>query len=95
MEYGETLKEYFPEEEKKQVALKEISGEQLAELFAKLREALEELDMDSAEAVLNEMSECSFSEPQSALMAQMQEAVAEYDAEKGEEILQNWEQLLS
>lgn len=85
------LKPYFPEEKKDTGTNKEISAEELQVFFEKIRDAMEDLDMDTALDIFNDMAELSFKEDEEVLFEMLGEAVADYDVDKCEEIIEKWE----
>lgn len=91
--YSEILKSYFPEKEK-QKAEEEISGEILEKVFAELREALEELDLDKMEDATRELMQYKYDGWQKELVEQLENAVEEIDSEVCEEIILKWEEKL-
>ncbi len=90
--YKEILTPYFMND-----AVKEGSGqierEQLLQLFMKMREAMDNLDMDAMEEVAGEINQYSFRGKEKEYFTSLREAVEDIDTEKCEEILVQWEQL--
>ncbi len=91
MQYIDILKSYFVTEEKDKSSLKLITNEELERFFGEIREALEDLDMDKIEEIINEMSEYQYEGEQEGLFEELKEAVSEYDADKCEDVIQRWE----
>ncbi len=89
--YIDILKEYFHEEKKKFGSGKDITAEELGEFFEEIRAAMEELDMDIALEIFNNMAEYNYKEEELVLFEMLGEAVTEYDADKCEEIIEKWE----
>ncbi len=89
--YIDILKPYFPDEKKGEGAGKEISAGELKVFFEEIRAAMEELDMDTALEIFNNMAEFTYKEEEEALFELLGEAVAEYDVYKCEEIIEKWE----
>ena len=85
------LKPYFPEEKKDTETNKEISADELQGFFEQIRAAMEDLDMDTALDIFNDMAELSYKEDEEALFEMLGEAVADYDVDKCEEIIKKWE----
>ena len=91
--YQEILRPYFPEEDKTADQGK-ISKEALAEAFEKIREALEELDMDTAGEMVLKLTEYRYNGWQKELLAKLENAVEDMDVEQCEEIIEKWENKL-
>ena len=93
LEYDRILKPFFesPEDD----APKElVSADTLQQLFAKLRDASDNLDMDAMEEVTDELRKYSYTEEQKPHYEKLLEAVDELDVDLCEEIMQQWEALL-
>lgn len=91
--YQEILKPYFPEEDKTADQGK-ITKEALVEAFEKIREALEELDMDTADEIVMKLAEYRYDGWQKELLGKMENAVEDMDVEQCEEIIETWENRL-
>lgn len=91
--YYEILKPYFPEEDKA-AGQGKITKEALGEAFEKIREALEELDMDTAGELVLELAQYSYDGWQEELFAEIENAVENMDVEQCEEIIEKWEERL-
>ncbi len=91
LNYKAILAPYFVEETKE--AWKDMETDELQTFFTNIREALEELDMDSIDDILQAMAEYKLEDKQAGLFEQLQEAVGEYDVDRCEEILQQWEEM--
>ena len=72
----------------------EIPGERLRELFADMRAAIDDLDMDQMEEVAGAMKEYSYSGKQGELFRQLLEAVENIDVDTCEEIMVEWEETI-
>ncbi len=88
--YKEILAPYFTEKEKTK-SEKQAYGGQLNLLFVKMRDALENLDMDVMEDVVKDMDQYSYGDVQDELFEQLKTAVDDMDTERCEEILNTWE----
>ena len=88
--YKSILEPYFTKEDETQ-GDKEISGGELDAYFAEMREALENLDMDTVEEIMQSMNQYSFGSAQDEFFEQLKNAVDDMDTEKCEEILDAWE----
>lgn len=71
-----------------------IPEEKLRELFADMRVAIDELDMDQMEEVANAMKEYSYSGKQGELFEQLLEAVENIDVDACEEVMVEWEKTI-
>lgn len=78
-------------EQKKRVA----SADEIRELLQKIRNAAEELDMDSVTDILAVFSEYELDSVCKALYDDLETAVQEYDVDTCERIVLEWENLLS
>ena len=89
--HQDILKKIFSQEaEKKKSGEKKIAGETLADMFRRMWDALEELDSDEMEAVLQEMEEYSFEGEQKELLERLRDAVEDIDTESCEAVLDQW-----
>lgn len=88
--YKEILAPYFTGKEKAK-SEKHAYGGQLNLLFVKMRDALENLDMDIMEEVVKDMDQYSYGDVQDELFEQLKTAVDDMDTERCEEILNTWE----
>ena len=91
LSYIDILQPYFPEDNKEVVPSKIMSHPELMGYFDSIRTAIEELDFDAMEYVLEVMSEYKYDGEPTEWFTQLKEAVAEYDVDKCEEIMQQWE----
>ncbi|MCM1045064.1 MAG: PocR ligand-binding domain-containing protein [Candidatus Gastranaerophilales bacterium] len=91
LSYLEILEPYFREEASDSTGKEAISRRLLSEYFTKMREAIENLDMDLMEEVILEMGKYSYESPYSELFARLKEAVSEVDGDMCEQILREWE----
>lgn len=92
MYYKQILAPYFPEE-KEETGGKKINRKKLSELFAKMRNAMGDLDMDAMEETIGEMNEFSYEGKQKEFFKNLKTAVQDIDTEKCEEILCEWGKL--
>ena len=93
-EYIDILAPYFPEEKKEELPTGEAGAEDIKNFFAELRGALDELDMDQADEILEQMTVFFYPEEQAKLLVQVQDAVAGYDSDTCETLIAQWEALL-
>ncbi len=71
---------------------KDISDEVLKECFSKMRDAVEDLDMDRMEAVIKDMDQYQYEDWQIELFDQLKEATEEMDVDRCEDIIHMWEE---
>ncbi len=88
--YKDILAPYFTREDEEKGNKQIYSGE-LSGLFAQMREALENLDMDAMEDTIQSMDRYSYGDAQDAYFEQLKDAVDDMDTEQCEEILDAWE----
>ncbi|MBD5529099.1 MAG: response regulator [Lachnospiraceae bacterium] len=88
--YKDILAPYFPAEEEEKEDKQIYSGE-LAALFAQMRDALENLDMDTMEETIQSMNQYSYGSVQDEFFEELKNAVDDMDTERCEEILNTWE----
>jgi signal transduction histidine kinase/CheY-like chemotaxis protein/HPt (histidine-containing phosphotransfer) domain-containing protein len=91
--YYEILQPYFPEESDNSTH-ELITNDRLRDFFKDMRTALDELDLDPMEEIINEMKQFSYRDNQAELFEQLQNAVEEIDVDSCEDILKKWEALL-
>ena len=92
LHYADILAPYFVTEQ--QTAWKPITEMELVSFFNSIREAAEELDMDSIESILKNMSEYQYEGEHAELFGQLQDSVAAYDVDQCEVVIQKWEEIL-
>ncbi|MDE5747388.1 MAG: PocR ligand-binding domain-containing protein [Acetatifactor sp.] len=88
--YKDILAPYFPAEEEEKEEKQIYSGE-LAALFAQMRDALENLDLDTMEEAIQSMNQYSYGSVQDEFFEELKNAVDDMDTERCEEILDTWE----
>ncbi len=89
--YLPVLEPFCAEEEEDEAHKKAISKEKLKECFVKMASAVEDLDMDQMEEVIQDMNRYHYEGRQHELFTQLKEAVEEVDVDRCEEILKSWE----
>ena len=67
----------------------------MRECFQEMKEAVDNLDMDQMEEVIEELSRYYYDETQYKLFTQLKEASEEMDVDRCESILRSWEKKLS
>ena len=88
--YESVLAPLFPETEEDESGKDEITVEILEDFFRRLREALEELDMDGMESVGQDMSAYRYPDRWKEPYANLKVAIANIDVDTCEEILNGW-----
>ncbi len=71
---------------------KELTADVLSRCFADMRDALDNLDMDQMEAVIDHMGEYHYENWQRELFDQLKEASEEMDVDRCDAILRSWEE---
>lgn len=84
----------FCEEKKTRGDKGEIPEETLRKLFADMRTAVDELDMDRMEEVADAMKEYSYSGKRGELFERLLEAVENIDVDTCEEVMVEWEETI-
>ena len=84
----------FCEEEENEADKKDISNDVLKDFFAKMASAVDDLDMDQMEEVIDKMNGYHYEDEQRELFRKLAEAVEEVDVDLCEEILKEWESKL-
>ena len=88
--YQAVFAPFFPETEENESSKKEITVEILEECFKRLREAMEELDLDGMESVEEDMSAYRYPDKWKEPFAKLKAAIANIDVDTCEEILNEW-----
>lgn len=93
MFYKGILAPYFTKETEAQSG-RVADQNEIENLFAAMEDAMENLDMDAMEKVIQDMSQYSYNGAQREVFDKLQNAVEDIDTEKCEEILAEWKALL-
>ncbi len=93
MFYKGILAPYFVKEEEAGTG-RAAKKEELRELFRRMKEAMENLDMDAMETVVKDMGQYSYDDTQQRIFNKLRNAVEDIDTEKCEEILTEWKKVL-
>lgn len=93
MEYKDILKPYFTEEAVEKTG-GQINAKELEEFFVRLREAMDNLDMDAMENAVKAMDIYSYSGEHKEFYENIKNAVEDIDIEQCEEIITQWEERL-
>ncbi len=91
LHYDHILAPYFMEHETQSDNKTAITKDILCQSFSALRHAIEELDMDQMEAVIQEMAPYHYEDWQMDLYKQLKNAVEELNVDSCESILAAWE----
>lgn len=94
LSYLSVLAPFCAEKEEEEAGKENISESIRKDCFLKMREALDNLDMDQMEEVIEEMDKYHYDSWQKDLFLALQEAVEEVEVDRCEEILLNWERKL-
>lgn len=94
LEYLTVLEPFCAEEEEDEAQKKQISKETLMDCFDRLSAAIEDLDMDQVDKVMEEMNHYRYESGEIEFFRQLKEAVEEFDVDRCEEILGNWRNVL-
>ena len=93
--YRFVFKPFLPDDKKEDGGNELISTAGLQEHFADMRTALEDLDMDRMEEVIQKMNHYHYEDWQKEMYTRLKDAVEEIDVDSCEMILQEWENKLS
>ena len=85
----------YCQDEENNTGKEPISDDALRECFSKMQEAVDDLDMDRMEEVIQEMHQYYYEESQYELFRQLREASEEMDVDRCEAILRSWEEKIS
>lgn len=89
--YLPVLAPFCEKEEEDEEGKEEISKEVLFEYFHGMKEALDDLDMDQMEAVVEQMGQYHYEGWQHEVFEELKEAVEEMDVELCETVLEKWQ----
>lgn len=93
--YLPVLEPFCAEEDENLQDKERISPDILRDCFAGMRKALDELDMDGMEAVIQTMNQYRYEDGGQEFFAQLKESVEAVDVDRCEEIMKDWECNLS
>lgn len=93
--YRFVFKPFLPEDKKEDGGQENISIAGLLRHFEDMRTAMEDLDMDRMEEVVQEMNHYHYEDWQKEMFTRLKDAVEEIDVDNCEAILQEWEDKLS
>lgn len=89
--YREILRPYFPEE-KESAGEKKMDAEVLRTFFSEMRNAMDELDMDSMDELVKKMKAYRYGGIQEEYFKELRQAAEEFEVDVCEKILEKWEQ---
>ena len=92
--YGPILEKYLDSPDKAVKRKGSYDGEKVLSLLGGMAEAIENLDMDAMDAVVEELDEMMYPREQEKYLAQMKEAVEGLDVETCETVLTEWKKIL-
>lgn len=93
--YRFVFKPFLPDDKKEDGGQENISIAGLLKHFEDMRTAMEDLDMDRMEEVVQEMNHYHYEDWQEEMFTRLKDAVEEIDVDNCETILQEWENKLS
>lgn len=93
IKYKDILKPYFIEKNTEQGG-RQADIKKLGEFFARMEDALENLDTDDMEEVICDMEKYSYSKEQEEYFERLKNAVEDIDTEQCEEILTLWKECI-
>lgn len=93
MEYEKILAPYFAKSQSTNIQKPKMYPDLLSDCFSTLHIALENLDIDQMDQVMEEMSTYQYEETQNSYFLQLQEAIQSLDVDSCTEIVKNWESL--
>ena len=92
--YHDILSPYFPE--KQEVEGKPpITTEILIDVFAEMKRAIDDLDMDKMDDAIHTLDGYSFHDDSHELYLRLCEAVADMDPDACEEVISDWKQIIN
>lgn len=92
--YHEILSPYFPEQ-KEEEGKPPITGAVLMDVFAEMKQAIDDLDMDKMDDAIHTLDGYSFADKDRELYLKLCEAVADMDPDACEEIIASWKEIIS
>lgn len=91
IQYKEILAPYCEEKDEEQYIVHgNISAEELTAFFSKLKDAMDNLDMDAMEDVISDMKGYAYSDVQKEYFAQLKNAVEDIDIDQCDEVIKKW-----
>ena len=94
LSYEPIFAPYFEEKEKDNASKEPIAKDELLEFFTKMKEALDDLDMDAMEDLCNDLSSYIYPDDQANCLKRMENAVADIDVDICLDIIDEWEKLI-
>ena len=88
--YQEVLAPWCEEHEQRESLEEEISEESMRLALDTMQESLDNLDMDTIQAVIDRLLRYQFAEQQKQLLEQLREAAADFDAETCDKLIDEW-----
>lgn len=89
--YLSILEPFCSEQQEDDIGKQDISLDMLHELFAEMRDALDNLDFDCMESVISKMDQYHYEELQQELFGRLKNSVDEIDVDTCEDIIDHWE----
>lgn len=91
--YHDLLSPYFPEKREEE-GKPPITTPVLMEVFALMKQAIEDLDMDKMDDAIHTLDGYSFQDESHDLYIQLCEAVADMDPDACEEVISSWKEII-
>ena len=88
------LKEHFKEEDSDGVEKKKMEPSVLKEKIIQLKEAAENLDSDTEEQLISELSSCSLSPDEEKFLIKLKDAVDNFDSDTVTVVTDQWKSFL-
>jgi len=91
--YHDILSPFFPEQHEEE-GKPPITAPVLIDVFEKMKEAIDDLDMDKMDDVIHTLDGYSFSDENRELYLKLCEAVADMDPDACEEVITSWKKII-
>lgn len=92
--YHEILSPFFPEKQDKE-GKPPITADILTDVFAEMKQAIDDLDMDKMDDAIHTLDGYSFDDENRALYVRLGEAVADMDPDACEEVIADWKKIMT
>lgn len=94
LSYLPVLEPFCAESEEEDGEKKDFSVDVMRECFPKMKAAIDDLDMDRMEEVIQEMEQYHYEDWQKEMFLELKDAVEEVDVDRCDTIMQEWEEKL-
>ncbi|MDE5699405.1 MAG: response regulator, partial [Lachnospiraceae bacterium] len=92
--YHNILSPFFPEKQETE-GKPPITADILTEVFAEMKQAIDDLDMDKMDDAIHTLDGYSFNDENHELYINLCEAVADMDPDACEEVITNWKKIIN